>query len=122
MTTTRVEKLLTILFLLCFALVVTRNVVERVQAYTHPLWMLLLSAVYFFTRESFFSSQLLSITVSLLAVFVLVTRIANSSTAALLGGSDSHVVESLCGLFHVGAGEPPHTFDSCSISSCLYQI
>ncbi len=111
MITTRGEKLLTILFLLCFGLVVTRNawlsddayitfrtvdnlingygltwnVVERVQAYTHPLWMLLLSAEYFFTREAFFSSQLLSITVSLLAVFVLATRIANSSTAALLG-------------------------------------
>ena len=103
MTATRGEKLLTILFLLCFGLVVTRNawlsddayitfrtvdnlingygltwnVVERVQAYTHPLWMLLLSAVCFFTREAFFSSQLLSIAVSLLAVFVLVTRIAN---------------------------------------------
>ncbi|MDY6874928.1 MAG: glycosyltransferase family 39 protein [Chloroflexota bacterium] len=111
MTTTRSEKLLVILFSLCFALVVTRNawlsddayitfrtvdnfingygltwnVVERVQAYTHPLWMLLFSAVYFFTREAFFSSQLLSIFVSLLAVFVLLTRVANSSTAALLG-------------------------------------
>ena len=109
--TTRGEKLLIVLFLLCFGVVVTRNawlsddayitfrtvdnlvngygltwnVVERVQAYTHPLWMLLFSAVYFFTREAFFSSQLLSITVSLLAIFVLVTRIANSSTAALLG-------------------------------------
>jgi hypothetical protein len=33
----------------------TWNTSERVQAYTHPLWMLVLSALYFVTRESFFT-------------------------------------------------------------------
>ncbi len=32
------------------------NVAERVQSYTHPLWMLLLSAAYFLTREAFFTT------------------------------------------------------------------
>jgi len=111
MATTRSDKLVVILFLLCFGVVVVRhawlsddayitfrtvdnlingygltwNVVERAQAYTHPLWMLLLSAVYFFTHEIFFSSHLLSITISLLTVFALVTRVARSLVTALLG-------------------------------------
>lgn len=63
----------------------TWNVAERVQAYTHPLWMLLLSAVYFFTREIFFSSHLLSIAISLLTVSLLVSRLADSSIAAFGG-------------------------------------
>ncbi len=63
----------------------TWNVAERVQVYTHPLWMFLLSAVYLFTHEVFFSSLLLSIAVSLVAVFVVATRIARSTPAALLG-------------------------------------
>jgi arabinofuranosyltransferase len=63
----------------------TWNVGERVQVYTHPLWMMLLSAVYLFTREAFFSSQVLSIAISLLAVTVLATRVAASRAAAWLG-------------------------------------
>jgi len=63
----------------------TWNVSERVQVYTHPLWLMLLSAVYLFTREAFFSSQVLSIAVSLLAVAVLATRVAASRAAACLG-------------------------------------
>jgi len=63
----------------------TWNVDERVQVYTHPLWMMLLSAVYLFTREAFFSSQVLSIAISLLAVTVLATRVAVSPAAAWLG-------------------------------------
>lgn len=63
----------------------TWNVGERVQVYTHPLWMMLLSAVYLFTREAFFSSQILSIVISLLAVTALATRVAASAAAAWLG-------------------------------------
>jgi len=63
----------------------TWNVSERVQAYTHPLWMFLLSAVYFFTREIFFSSHVLCIVVSLLAAYVLASRVAGSPIAALWG-------------------------------------
>ncbi len=46
----------------------TWNVTERVQAYTHPLWMFLLSAVYFFTREIYLSSIFTSLVVSTIAV------------------------------------------------------
>lgn len=43
----------------------TWNTIERVQAYTHPLWMLLLSAIYFFTREAFYTTIFLSIIISI---------------------------------------------------------
>jgi arabinofuranosyltransferase len=39
----------------------TWNVDERVQVYTHPLWMLLLTPLYFVTREGFFTLLLLSL-------------------------------------------------------------
>src|SRR5947209_2599838 len=37
----------------------TWNVDERVQVYTHPLWMFLLSAVYFCTYEFYYSALVL---------------------------------------------------------------
>ena len=42
----------------------TWNTTERVQAYTNPLWMFLVSAVYFFTQEIFYTPLYLSIAVS----------------------------------------------------------
>lgn len=63
----------------------TWNTVERVQTYTNPLWMFLVSGLYFFTREVFFTSIFLSIGLSLMAVFLLVFSIANSRGVALLG-------------------------------------
>ena len=56
----------------------TWNIVERVQTYTHPLWMLLNLPVYFFTREAFFSSIYLSLVVSSLAVAMVALKIADS--------------------------------------------
>jgi len=41
---------------------------ERVQAYTHPLWMMALSIVYFFTRDAFMPSMFLGIVLSAIAV------------------------------------------------------
>lgn len=41
------------------------NVHERVQAFTHPLWMLVMSGIVFLTREVYFSSLILSIALSL---------------------------------------------------------
>jgi arabinofuranosyltransferase len=61
------------------------NVAERVQAYTHPLWMLLVAAVYAVTREVYFSVLALSIGLSLAAVALLVTRVASSAAAAVVG-------------------------------------
>jgi arabinofuranosyltransferase len=47
------------------------NVGERVQAYTHPLWMFLLSAFYAFTREPYFTTLAISMTLSLATVALL---------------------------------------------------
>jgi arabinofuranosyltransferase len=46
------------------------NVVERVQAYTHPLWMLLLAGAYALTREAYYTTVYLSVATSLAAVAV----------------------------------------------------
>ena len=62
----------------------TWNTAERVQVYTHPLWMFLVSTVYFFTREIFYSSIFLSFAVSLAAVLLLTVRLSASSESALL--------------------------------------
>jgi len=63
----------------------TWNVAERVQTYTHPLWMLLVSAVYFFTREVFFTSQILSIALSLVAASLVAFRASRSVWLACAG-------------------------------------
>lgn len=45
---------------------------ERVQAYTHPLWMLLLAAAHGITREFFFTALALSYACGLAAVLIVV--------------------------------------------------
>lgn len=60
------------------------NVHERVQAFTHPLWMLLLSTVYFFTREAFYSTILFSVAISVGAAFVLGFGVARTRWTGLL--------------------------------------
>lgn len=60
------------------------NVVERVQTYTHPLWMFLVSVVYFFTREVFFTSILLSIIISLITAYLLIFQLAKNFYNAVL--------------------------------------
>lgn len=54
------------------------NIAERVQSFTHPLWLFLLSAIYFFTNEIFYTSLLVSIIISLLAVYILAFRMSIS--------------------------------------------
>ena len=63
----------------------TWNVAERVQTYTHPLWMFLLSAAYFFTREIFFTSLILSIALSLIAAGLIAFRASRSVWLACAG-------------------------------------
>lgn len=65
----------------------TWNPAERVQAYTHPLWMFLLSAFYFFTREIYYTSLSFSMGVSLLAVFFFSLKIPRSTGATLFGST-----------------------------------
>ncbi len=63
----------------------TWNVAERVQTYTHPLWMFLVSAVYAVTREIFFTSLILSIVLSLVAVGIVAFRMSRSVWLACAG-------------------------------------
>ncbi len=64
----------------------TWNISERVQAYTHPLWMFLLSAFYFFTNEIYYTSIIISIIISCLSVFLLLNKLSNSLLNSILVG------------------------------------
>lgn len=60
------------------------NILERVQTYTHPLWMLLNLFVYAITREAFYTSIFLSLTVSAAAVGLLAMKLSDTwRTSAL---------------------------------------
>jgi arabinofuranosyltransferase len=63
------------------------NVVERVQTYTHPLWMFVLSVPYFVTREAYFTPLILSILLSLAAVWLVMRRLAGSVGTAVICGT-----------------------------------
>ncbi|MFN8457459.1 MAG: hypothetical protein U0401_22835 [Anaerolineae bacterium] len=106
----RYEKLIIALALILFALIIFRNAwltddayitfrtadnfvhgygltwnsVERVQAYTHPLWLFMIIAVYYLTAEIFYTTLFLSMLLALAAGLVLVTKIATSPGTALL--------------------------------------
>src|SRR5262249_4672184 len=56
---------------------------ERVQAYTHPLWMLTLAAAHFVTREFFFTVTAISYFFSVLAGVVVLRRAKTVGSAAL---------------------------------------
>ena len=58
------------------------NVAERVQASTHPLWLLVLCGLSLLTREVYFTSLVLSILLSLATVYLVTFR---SSSVAHLG-------------------------------------
>jgi arabinofuranosyltransferase len=59
------------------------NIDERVQSYTHPLWMFCLSAASILTREYFYTTMVVGICVSV-ATLVLVIRIAPATKVACL--------------------------------------
>ena len=63
----------------------TWNPGERVQTNVHPLWMFVLSAVIFITREHYLTLIFLSMGLSLLAVSLLAFKISLSRWASLLG-------------------------------------
>ena len=62
----------------------TWNVTERVQAYTHPLWMLIISLFYFFTREPFYTVIIISLIFSGLALYILLKYFGRDSLTAIL--------------------------------------
>lgn len=60
------------------------NVAERVQAYTHPLWMLLLLAAQTVTRSPYISAMALSLALSWTAVGLLLTRLSSDRTKSAM--------------------------------------
>ena len=63
----------------------TWNPGERVQTFTHPLWMFQIAGFYAITNEPFYTSLFVSIGLSTAAVLVYGLRIARSLEAGLLG-------------------------------------
>lgn len=63
------------------------NILERVQIYTHPMWMFLLSAVYFVLRDPFIVFYGLTILLSLITVYVFGIKFAISPAKAVVGFS-----------------------------------
>jgi len=61
----------------------TFNVAERVQTFTHPLWLLVLTAGYMLTRHLYLVTFAASVGVSLSVFWLVVTRAASASQAAL---------------------------------------
>ncbi len=57
----------------------TWNIGEKVQAYTHPLWMFTLSVFGFVTKEFYFTSIFLSIIISLSAFYLFISKIPVSN-------------------------------------------
>ncbi len=79
------------------------NIDERVQTYTHPLWMLLVSVFYFFTREPYFTSLALSFvfsvgTVALVAFAIAETPLSTIPILLILTVSKAFVDYSTSGL------------------------
>jgi arabinofuranosyltransferase len=65
----------------------TWNVVERVQSYTHPLWMATLGTAIFFTNEFHLTTMFTSIFISVIAAYLLCFRASRNVFAAILGGT-----------------------------------
>jgi arabinofuranosyltransferase len=63
------------------------NVVNRVQAYTHPLWMFAMTAAAAITGEVYFAALILSIIISITVVALVVGRVALTVPMALLAAS-----------------------------------
>lgn len=63
------------------------NVAERVQAYTHPLWMMLVTPFYAATRDAYFTLLGLSVVLSLAAFAWATYRLAGSWTSACMVGT-----------------------------------
>jgi arabinofuranosyltransferase len=80
----------------------TWNPDERVQAYTHPLWMFVGLAVYGVAHEMFFSMTAVAVVLSLATVILLRRICANPLeyivTIVILTGSCAFIEFSVCGL------------------------
>ena len=59
------------------------NVMERVQVYTHPLWLMVIGAIYGLTREPFFTTLAVSTAIAIASAAVGAVLIARGPAAAL---------------------------------------
>jgi len=62
------------------------NIDERVQAYTHPLWFLIISTFSIVIKNVFYTTFILSIGISLLTVWLLFIRLATNVYGAIAAG------------------------------------
>jgi arabinofuranosyltransferase len=62
----------------------TWNIEERVQAYTHPLWMLLLTVVCSATSEFYYTNIVISLVVSLCSIICIVVSFTDTFRSNLL--------------------------------------
>jgi len=60
------------------------NIDERVQAYTHPLWFLLLSLISLITNRVFISAYVLSIGVSLFSLWFFLSRVSTNFALGII--------------------------------------
>jgi arabinofuranosyltransferase len=77
------------------------NPIERVQTYTHPLWMLVLAAAYGVTREPHLTTLAVSLAVTAATVWLLLRRLTPAGRAVAfvpLAGSRAFVDYSTSGL------------------------
>lgn len=63
------------------------NIDERVQAYTHPLWFLLLSGVTFVIRNIYAATFILSIATSLLVFWLILTKFSKNILQVIIVAS-----------------------------------
>ncbi len=62
----------------------TWNVSERVQTFTHPLWLFVLSFPYFLTREPFYTSLFINIAISIAVIFFLLNAVKHSNEKLII--------------------------------------
>lgn len=61
----------------------TWNTDERVQAFTHPLWLFLIAAFHALTGEMYLTAMAVSVACSLLAIIVVLQRLSTGNVAAV---------------------------------------
>lgn len=79
------------------------NIDERVQTYTHPLWMFCLSLACFVTREYYYTVIVLTIAISCSTFYLVCFRLAGNAlnaviAASILMASKAFIDYSTCGL------------------------
>ena len=63
----------------------TFNPPERVQAYTHPLWMFMMTGMYLIVRNGYFTLMLLSLGTTLATIYFFITKTSDDSSAVFFG-------------------------------------